>query len=88
MRIPHVMMLALAMLSATAAARAQTYDPDHPVCMQIFGPFGHFDCSYASIAQCKLNASAQAAQCVINPYYARAHAAGPPARHRRHRHAY
>jgi hypothetical protein len=88
MRIPPAMLLALAMPFATATARAQTYNPHYPVCVQIFGPFGHFDCSYTSLAQCNLNVTAQAAQCVLNPYYARGRVADPPDRHRRHHHAY
>ena len=67
MRILPVLILALGMHLATATARAQTYNPRYPVCVQIFGPFGHFDCSYTSLAQCNLNVAAQAAQCVLIP---------------------
>jgi Protein of unknown function (DUF3551) len=88
MRILPALILALGMHFATATARAQTYNPHYPVCAQIFGPFGHFDCSYVSLAQCNLNVSAQAAQCVLNPYYARGRVADPPVRHRRHRHVW
>jgi hypothetical protein len=86
MRTLVITTLAAGMLLGTTAARAQTYDPNYPVCRQVFGRFGHFDCSYRSLAQCKLNASAQAAQCVVNPYYAGA--AGAPLNHHRRRHVH
>jgi hypothetical protein len=63
--------LALAMTLAAASAQAQTYDPNYPVCLQTFGRNGgYFACGYTSMAQCRLSASARAAQCVINPYFA------------------
>lgn len=50
-------------------ARAQTYDPRYPVCMQIYGPVGYFDCGYASLAQCRFLAVGRSASCVVNPYF-------------------
>ena len=82
MRAPALTLLALALLTA-APATAQTYgNTSYPVCLQVFGRFSHIDCSYASIAQCRPEASARAAQCIANPYYA--HAA-QRSRHHRHR---
>nr|WP_245452303.1 DUF3551 domain-containing protein [Bradyrhizobium forestalis] len=63
-------MLALAaMLPASGAAHAQTYDPSYPVCMQIYGPVGYFDCRYGSLAQCRYLAVGRSASCVVNPYF-------------------
>ena len=57
-----------------APARAQTYDPAFPVCLQTYGIDGNYiDCSFTSIGQCQASASGRAAQCISNPYYA----AGP-----------
>jgi hypothetical protein len=70
MRIPALAILAVGVVLATAPARAQTYDPNFPVCMHITvwgGP--HEDCSYYTMAQCAQSASGRAGQCNINPYY-------------------
>lgn len=65
-----VAILGSAIASATPA-RAQTYDPRYPVCLQIYQGFAdyYFECGYTSIPQCQMSASGRAAQCVINPYY-------------------
>jgi len=61
-----------------APARAQTYAPGYPVCLQTYGITGNaIDCSYISMAQCQASASGRAAQCISNPYFAAA-----PARRR------
>jgi Protein of unknown function (DUF3551) len=78
--------LILGALSVTA--KAQTYGDNYPVCLQVFGRFPHFDCTYASIEQCRPSAVARAAQCVVNPYYVPAHSAGPRVRYRHHRHTH
>jgi Protein of unknown function (DUF3551) len=71
-----VLMTALAMpviaiiVLAASPARAQTYDPNYPVCIQTYGRDGNYiDCRYASMAQCRLSASGRAAQCLTNPYF-------------------
>jgi hypothetical protein len=47
---------------AAAPARAQTYDPKYPVCLQTYGRDGNYiACRYTSPAQCRLSAS----DCVI-----------------------
>ena len=64
--------LALSMAVGTTAARAQTYDPNYPVCMHVFGALEgeRMDCIFTSIAQCEASASGRPAMCVINPYFA------------------
>jgi len=58
-------------IPSATPARAQTYDPRYPVCLQIYQGFAdyYFECGYTSIPQCQMSASGRAAQCVINPYY-------------------
>jgi hypothetical protein len=74
MRVLALAILAVATASLTEAAGAQTYDPDYPVCLHVYGRagFNYFDCRYTSLPQCNLSASGRAAQCVVNPYYANA----------------
>lgn len=81
MRALPLTMLGLGALLAASPAAAQSYGSNSPVCMQVFGPMGHIDCSYASMAQCRSLATAQAAQCIVNPY----HTAGPRSRPQKHR---
>ena len=87
MRIPALAMLAIATVSVSAPARAQTYDPNFPVCLQVFGPLNYFECRYTSLDQCAASASGRSAQCVRNPYVANAYQEPLP-HHRRHRHTY
>ena len=64
--------LAIATLSFTGPTQAQTYDPNYPVCLQVYqGGMAdyYFECAYTSIPQCQASASGRAAQCVVNPYY-------------------
>ena len=84
MRIPPLAILTIATVLATVPARAQTYDPDYPVCLQVAAIHGgYIECGYTSLAQCALSATGRAAQCIINPYFAGAPAAAGP-HHRRH----
>nr|WP_249136868.1 DUF3551 domain-containing protein [Bradyrhizobium canariense] len=56
-------------LLRTMPTAAQTYDPRHPVCIEIYTVDGRsIDCSFATIAQCAATASGQSAQCYANPY--------------------
>jgi Protein of unknown function (DUF3551) len=75
----------LAVVAAMSPARAQTYDPKYPVCLQIYQGYTdyYFECAYTSLAQCNMSASGRAAQCVVNPYYA-----GPKKGDRRQRRHY
>ena len=72
MRIPALAILAAAALCAAAPARAQSYDPAYPVCLQIYGPIGYNDCRYTSLAQCAVALPGHAARCIDNPYFAKA----------------
>ena len=77
---------ALAMtVCASAPVQAQTYDPNYPVCLQIYQGMVdyYFECGFTSMAQCEASASGRSAQCVVNPYY-RPHAKPGP-RHKRSR---
>ncbi len=64
-----------------APARAQTYDPSYPVCLQIYQSMVdyYFECRYTTMAQCAASASGRAAQCMVNPYYTKP----PPRRSKR-----
>ena len=77
MKLPHASaaVMSLTILAATIAlpapARAQTFDPSYPVCLQIYQSIADFyyECHYRTMAQCAASASGRAAQCVVNPYY-------------------
>jgi hypothetical protein len=89
MRILALAVLVIGMASAAPSARAQTYDPNYPVCLQVYQSWKdfYFECSYTSLAQCNMSASGRAAQCIINPYYT-GPKASPGRRDRRHRRVY
>ena len=79
--------LAAATISIAAPAAAQTYDPNYPVCLHVYGRVGYYDCRYTSLPQCNLSASGRSAACVVNPYFASAGV--PPGRaYRRYRQIY
>ena len=73
MRIPTLAILAIGMVFASAPTRAQTYNPDYPVCLHVYGPVTYYECTYSSIPQCNASASGRSAQCVVNPYFANAY---------------
>src|SRR5665811_1073559 len=54
MRILALAILTMAMASAAPSARAQTYDPKYPVCLQVYQGWNdyYFECGYTSLAQC------------------------------------
>ena len=70
MRILALAILTIAAASAAPPARAQTYDPAYPVCLQVYQGFTdyYFECAYTSLPQCNASASGRSATCVINPY--------------------
>jgi Protein of unknown function (DUF3551) len=78
MKLPHpsASTMTVFVLAATVAlpapARAQTYDPSYPVCLQVYQGYTdyYFECHYQNMAQCAASASGRSAQCVVNPYYA------------------
>jgi len=91
MRLSALAIVAIAAAFAAFPARAQTYSPDYPVCLHVYGKVSYIECAYTSMAQCNLSASGRGAQCVVNPYFAYA---APPdggypysyAPHHRHHH--
>lgn len=82
MRRASLALVATSTLVTSAPVRAQTYDPSYPVCMQIYGQIGYFDCRYTSLEQCKFLAVGRSASCVANPYFAQKKQP-PPRRSRR-----
>ena len=82
MRILAGLIVTLAILAA-APAKAQTYDPAWPVCMQVYSKGANFiTCGYTSLEQCRATASGRSAMCMLNPYYAGTRAERPRRRHR------
>jgi len=76
MKLPHALVALIALTVATMTlpppARAQTYDPAYPVCLQVYqGGIAnyYFECAYRTMGQCQASASGRSAQCVVNPYY-------------------
>ncbi len=68
--LTRMILVSAAVLAATPS-HAQTYDPNYPVCLQVYVPRGgYIDCSFTSLPQCQATASGRAAQCYTNPYYA------------------
>jgi hypothetical protein len=84
MRALALAILAIAAAAVAGPAAAQTYGPDYPVCLHVYGPATYYECRYTSLAQCNASASGRSAQCVVNPYVAHAEIAAPYRRH----HAY
>jgi Protein of unknown function (DUF3551) len=71
MRLLACTTLTIATVLAAAPVRAQTYDPNYPVCLQTYGiDGGYIECSFTSLAQCQASASGRSAQCLTNPYFA------------------
>jgi hypothetical protein len=88
LRIPVLAILTMATVLTAAPARAQTYNPAYPVCLQTYGRDGNYiECGYTSLAQCAQSASGRAAQCITNPYFASARVPAG-AHYRRHRGVY
>lgn len=87
MRVLAFAILTIAAASVAPSARAQTYDPAYPVCLQIYQRWNdyYFECAYTSLAQCNMSASGRTAQCIVNPYYAGRKTAPPGRRDPRHR---
>lgn len=85
MRNLALAILAIGAASAAAPAQAQTYDPNYPVCLHVYGKISYYECSYTSLAQCNMSAAGRSAQCDVNPYFAHAYAAPSARRYKRHR---
>jgi Protein of unknown function (DUF3551) len=70
MRGPVWSILGIGMIFAASPAWAQRYDPNYPVCMEVYGADGsRIECFFTSMAQCKEGTQATAAICFDNPYY-------------------
>ena len=87
MRVSILAILVAGAACVAAPAQAQTYDPNYPVCLQVYQSMVdyYFDCTYRTMAQCQASASGRSAQCVVNPYPARP-AAKPVRRYKRPKH--
>src|SRR5579883_2039404 len=57
MRALALTIVAAVTLVAAAPSRAQTYDPDYPVCLHVYGPVSYYECHYTSLPQCNMSAS-------------------------------
>ena len=88
MRILALAILAIGAASAAAPARAQTYDPNYPVCLHVMGRISYYECAYYTLPQCNATASGRSAQCVINPYYANASSQPSARRYKRYHSGY
>jgi hypothetical protein len=76
----------LGMMLAAAPVWAQTYHPNFPICLQVFGIDGNYiACGYTSMAQCAQSASGRAAQCLVNPYFVGANTSTSRTYRRQHR---
>jgi hypothetical protein len=72
--------LAIGMIFAAPPASAQRYDPNYPVCMEVYGSDGsRIECFFTSMAQCKEGAQGMAGLCFDNPYYVTPAAEAAPA---------
>jgi hypothetical protein len=51
--------------------RAQTFDPNYPVCIHFYGEVAgeRMACAFKSLTQCAAAASGLPATCLINPYF-------------------
>lgn len=82
MRVLAPAMMAVAMLTATGPSRAQTYDPNYPVCLHVVDWGGSYeDCRYRTMAQCAMSAAGVSATCMMNPFYGGG--TTPASRHKR-----
>ena len=71
MRVLACTILTIGTMLVAAPARAQTYDPNYPVCLQTYGINGSYiDCSFITLGQCAASASGRGGLCLINPYFA------------------
>lgn len=87
MRVLVLLIVVIGAVVIAAPSQAQTYDPNYPICLQIYDDMVHyyFECSYTSMAQCQASASGRAAQCIVNPYFAKPPAKPAPRHKRQHK---
>ncbi len=68
-RLRWLFVAGVAILPALPAA-AQRYDPNYPVCMQVWTRDGNtMNCSFTSWDQCRAISSGFSAMCLDNPYW-------------------
>ncbi len=71
MRLKFTIIAAIGVGIAGPAA-AQMYDPNYPVCLEVYGGRltpEYIDCSFTSLPQCQATASGRSATCSVNPFY-------------------
>ena len=80
MRVAAFAIVTLATIWTAAPARAQTYDANYPVCLEVYGEDGSvIECGFTSLAQCTQAASGgRSALCFNNPYFKSAPAVPRP----------
>lgn len=79
MRVLALAILTIVTVWAAGPVRAQTYNPDYPVCLHVYDlGANYFEGAYTSLAQCAMSASGRAAECIVNPYFAGARERGAP----------
>ena len=87
---PKLYALAALGVCFAGPAAAQAYDPNYPVCMQVYGGTltpEYIDCSFTSLPQCQASASGRPATCTVNPFYAGPKPAPRSRVHQRRHHA-
>lgn len=84
MRALALAALTIGTMLTGGTAHAQTFAPDYPVCLHVYGRASYYECRYTTLAQCNASASGRSAQCEINPYVASASINEAPVHHRRH----
>ncbi|WP_420965551.1 DUF3551 domain-containing protein [Bradyrhizobium sp. B120] len=71
MRLKFTIIAAIGVGIAGPAA-AQMYDPNYPVCLEVYGGRltpEYIDCSFTSLPQCQATASGRSATCSVNSFY-------------------
>ncbi|MCG6206907.1 DUF3551 domain-containing protein [Rhodopseudomonas sp. HC1] len=58
-------------LAATFVAMPAAQARDYPVCLRVYLNYHDWydECSYDTMAQCRMSASGRAADCMTNPWY-------------------
>lgn len=69
MRVQALAVFAIGTIAVAPPARAQTYSPEYPVCLHVYGRGSYVECGYTSIPQCQATAQGRSAQCELNPYF-------------------
>ncbi|MGX1105784.1 MULTISPECIES: DUF3551 domain-containing protein [Bradyrhizobium] len=72
MRLKFIIVIAALGAGLAGPAAAQMYDPNYPVCMEVYeGRLTpeYVDCSFTSLPQCQATASGRSASCSVNPFY-------------------